>query len=365
MTGSGDGHGVAAALECRGLEVAYGRDPVLAALDLRVERHEVLALLGPSGSGKSTLLYTVAGFIHPRSGEIAIDGRVVASAHTRIPPELRNVGLVFQNYALWPHLAAVETVAYPLRRRGVGVAEANRRAIELLERMSIGHLSERRPAEMSGGEQQRVGVARALAADASLYLFDEPTAHLDTALRAQLQHELAERRRMLGAAAVYATHDAGEALAVADRVALLRDGRVVQTGPPVQVYEQPVDVWAARLTGPASVLEGEVHHADGACVVVTLSGRTVRVAGGRTADAGARPDLLVRPDWTALGGDLNGIVSQLWYRGPHTDYRLDTPAGDVDVRATGPPAATVGQRVGWGLRRVWAVRRPPTEPAPA
>ncbi len=352
-----DGGYGAAALECRGLEVAYGREPVLSALDLRVERDEVLALLGPSGSGKSTLLYTVAGFVHPHAGEVTIDGRVVASPRTRVPPESRKVGLVFQNYALWPHLAAVETVAYPLRRRGVGVAEANRQAIELLERLSVADLSERRPAEMSGGQQQRVGLARALAAEASLYLFDEPTAHLDTPLRAQLQHELAERRRMLGAAAVYATHDAGEALAVADRVALLRHGRVIQIGPPVQIYEQPVDVWAARLTGPASVLRADVHVADDGNIEVTLSGRTAHVAGGRTPDAGADPDLLVRPDWTTLGGDLDGVVTQLWYRGPHTDYRLDTPAGPIDVRHPGPPSATVGARVGWGLRRVWAVRR--------
>jgi ABC-type Fe3+/spermidine/putrescine transport system ATPase subunit len=342
--------------------VGYGREPVLAALDLRVEHDEVLALLGPSGSGKSTLLYTVAGFVHPQAGEVVIDGRVVASPRSRVPPESRNVGLVFQNYALWPHLAAVETVAYPLRRRGIGVAEANRRALDLLERMSIGHLAERRPAEMSGGEQQRVGLARALAAEASLYLFDEPTAHLDTALRAQLQHELAERRRMLGAAAVYATHDAGEALAVADRVALLRNGQVVQSGPPAQVYEQPVDLWAARLTGPASVLRADVFRADGAHVVVTLLGRTVQVVGGRATDGGAHPDLLVRPDWTTLGGDLDGTVHQLWYRGPHTDYRLDTPAGQVDVRDAGPPSASVGQRVGWTLRRVWAVRRDQPQP---
>ncbi|MDP9405644.1 MAG: ABC transporter ATP-binding protein [Actinomycetota bacterium] len=350
------GH-VAVALECRSVDVAYGHKPVLAALDLRVERDEILALLGPSGSGKSTLLYTVAGFVHPHGGEVVIDGRVVASPHVRVPPESRKVGLVFQHYALWPHLAAVETVAYPLRRRGVGVAEANRRAIELLERMGIGHLGERRPAELSGGEQQRVGLARALAAEASLYLFDEPTAHLDTALRTQLQHELAERRRMLGAAAVYATHDAGEALAVADRVALLRAGRVVQTGTPVEIYERPVDVWAALLTGPASLLRAALHRADDTSVVVTLSGRTARVAGGSAPDAGADPDLLVRPDWTTLGGDLEGVVTQLWYRGPHTDYRLDTPAGHVDVRRAGPPSAAVGQRVGWSLRRVWAVRR--------
>ena len=164
------------------------------------------------------------------------------------------MAMVFQNYALWPHLTALDTVAYPMRRRGVRRAQARREALEILARLHVADLADRHPAELSGGEQQRVGLGRALARDASLYLFDEPTAHLDTHVRGVFLEELLTRRRDSGAAALYATHDAEEALGVADRVALLAAGRVVQVGTPEEVYHRPVDLWAARLTGPASVL---------------------------------------------------------------------------------------------------------------
>ena len=343
------------ALECRDVEVVYDREPVLTDLTLTVAADEVLALLGPSGSGKSTLLYTVAGFVQPSAGTVHVAGRAVASAARVVPPEDRDVGMVFQNYALWPHLTAVDTVAYPLRRGGLRTVEARRRAFELLDRLGLADLADRRPAELSGGQQQRVGVARALARDASLYLFDEPTAHLDTPLRAALAEELAQRRRAAGAAAVYATHDAGEALAVADRVALLRDGHLVQIGTPVEVYNRPVDLWAAGLTGTASVLEVSIERVDRDSTILWLAGRRIAVAGGDVTRATltGRRRVLVRPDWTSLGGPLAGTVLQVWYRGAHTDYRLGIAAGHVDVRAAGTPCAVPGQEVTWGLRRVW------------
>ena len=162
---------------------------------------------------------------------------------------------MFQSYALWPHLTALDTVAFPLRMAGSGDGDARRRAGEILEALGIGDLGGRRPAAMSGGQQQRVGLARALARDATLFLLDEPTAHLDAATRAAAEALIAAQRALRGAAAVYATHDAAEALGVADRVALLRDGRIVQVGTPKEVYEQPVDEWAAVLTGPVSVID--------------------------------------------------------------------------------------------------------------
>ena len=207
------------ALECRRVTVAYGSRQVLHELDLTVQAGEAMAVLGPSGCGKSTLLSAVAGFLAPQSGSIWIDGRLVADGPRITPPESRMVGVVFQNYALWPHLTALDTVAYPLRRVGVPRDEARRRARALLDRMAVGHLADRRPAQLSGGEQQRVGVARALAREPVLYLFDEPTAHLDTALRTALQEELAAQRAAIGAAVLYATHDVAEAFVVADRLA--------------------------------------------------------------------------------------------------------------------------------------------------
>ncbi len=340
-------------LECRGVSIAYEAESVLRALDLEVGDEEVLAVLGPSGSGKTTLLYAVAGFVELAGGEISIGGRIVATAHGQDPPEERDVGFVFQHYALWPHLDALDTVAYPLRRRGLDGDGAASQARDLLERMGIAHLAHRKPAELSGGQQQRVGIARALAGRPALYLLDEPTAHLDTPLRVALQEELAEQRQESGAAAVYATHDSGEALAIADRIALLRDGRVVQVGSPEAIYAKPNDVWAARLTGPASILDVEVARAGRRESVLRCDGRTVKVRGA-VPDSG-RASVLVRPDWAELGGDLPGRVAQVWYRGPYTDYRLETAVGLVEIRRDGPPVARPGERVDWCLRRVWAI----------
>ena len=310
-------------LELRHLRVAYGSVVALGPVDLTVAPGEVLALLGPSGSGKSTLLHAVAGFQPPAEGEVWLHGHRVAAPDRAEPPERRDVAVVFQSYALWPHLSALDTVAYPARRRGFDRASARRQALGILERLHINHLARRRPAELSGGEQQRVGLARALAREASLFLFDEPTAHLDTHVRSVFLAELDARRRASGAAAIYATHDAEEALGLADRVALLDAGRVVQVGTPAEVYDQPVDRWAARLTGIASVLSQD----------------------GRR--------LLVRPGWARLGGDRDGTVRAAWFRGPHSDYTVETTHGEVLIRASGRPRHGIGDRVGWSLDHSW------------
>ena len=309
------------ALEITGLEVAYGGTTALCGVSLRLLPGEMLALLGPSGSGKSTLLHAVAGFLVPRAGTIRLAGTTVTGAGRPLAPERRDLGVVFQNYALWPHLTAVDTVAYPLRRRGTARTPARAEALEIMARLHIAHLAHRRPAELSGGEQQRVGLARALARHPSVYLFDEPTAHLDTHVRAVFLDELATRRRDSGAAALYATHDAEEALGLADRVALLHDGRLLQVGSPQQVYDEPVDLFAAQLTGPASVLD------DG--------------------------QLLVRPGWARLGGPSDGVVGAVRFRGPHSDYLVETPRGALLVREPGPPCHPVGARPGWTLLRSW------------
>ena len=332
-------HGQPLALECRGVDVSYGATPVLRDVGLRVDRDEVVAVLGPSGSGKTTLLHAIAGFIAPSAGEIRLAGRPVADARRIEPPERRDVGVVFQHYALWPHMTARDIVGYPLRRAGASRAEAARRAMELLERVRVAHLADRRPAELSGGEQQRVGLARALARGASLYLFDEPTAHLDSALRTVFQEELAERRRDAGAAAVYATHDAGEALAIADRVVLLREGHVAQDGTPEEIYERPVDLWAAMLTGPASIV--------------------------RPSRDGAGTPVLVRPEWVELdAGPIEGVVRATRFRGPHTDYVVETGLGRITARETGRPRLAPDDVVSLSLRREWPLDALKTAPSP-
>ena len=315
------------ALVLRGLSVEYDGHPALRSVSLTVSHGEVLALLGPSGAGKSTALHAVAGFHTPAAGEIFINGQLVASTTYAEAPDRRDVAVVFQNYALWPHMSALDTVAYPVRRRGLSRQSAHAEAMEVLDRLGIAHLAHRRPSELSGGEQQRVGLARALARHASLYLFDEPTAHLDSHLRVVFLEELVSRLRASGAAALYSTHDAEEALGLADRVALLHDGRVVQVGTPRQVYDEPVDAWVARLTGPASVISSPV-------------------GPGR---------VLVRPDWAYLGGPLEGRLLQVWFRGPHSDHLVESRFGTLLLREPGSPGHRAGQRVSWGLRRSWPI----------
>ncbi|MEX1343561.1 MAG: ABC transporter ATP-binding protein [Candidatus Limnocylindrales bacterium] len=323
----------AAAVQLEGVVVSYGDAPAVRRVDLEVAVGETVALLGPSGSGKTTLLYAIAGFLPLAGGSVRLAGVPVSSPSSSTPPERRPVAMVFQHYGLWPHLDALDTVAYPLRRAGVAGDEARARAGELLEQMRIGHLRGRRPAELSGGEQQRVGLARALARRPALYLLDEPTAHLDTVLKSDLQAELAARIRADGAAAIHATHDVEEALAVADRVVLMRDGEIVQVAPPGSVYAEPVDEWAAGLTGPASFLEGALP-APG-------------------ADGPGR--YLVRPDWVRFGGPTEATVTDVRYRGTHTDYRLDTAAGTLLLREPGPPRFAAGTRTDCTIERVWRV----------
>jgi iron(III) transport system ATP-binding protein len=318
-------------VSARGVVVSYGDASAVRGVDLDVARGETVALLGPSGSGKTTLLYAIAGFLPLAEGHIRLDGRLVGSPQASTPPEQRPVAMVFQHYGLWPHMDALDTVAYPRRRAGEGRSASRAQAKVLLEQMRIPHLAARRPAELSGGEQQRVGLARALARRPAVYLLDEPTAHLDTVLKGELQAELATRMHADGAAAIHATHDVEEALAVADRVVLLRDGAVVQVARPRDIYARPIDDWAARLTGPASFIEDalEAMGADGP---------------GR---------YMVRPDWVRFGGPLAANVEDVRYRGTHTDYRLTTRLGSLLLREPGPARFAVGDRTSCMLQRVW------------
>jgi iron(III) transport system ATP-binding protein len=348
----------ASALRCIGLRVHYDKQAALHGIDLQVERGELVAVLGPSGAGKSTLLAAVAGLVAPAGGEIWLSGQRVADARRSVPAENRDVAMVFQNYALWPHLTALDTAAYPLRRSGVGRRGARERAHRLLEQLGVSELAARRPAELSGGEQQRVGLARALARDAALYLLDEPTAHLDTTLRDAFQAEVASRRLTVGAAALVATHDPAEALAVADRVALLVGGRIVQVGTPAEVYERPASVTAARLTGPVSALRGRVASCVADRLSVDLGRGAVTVSGGGIDDGDAGPaTVLARPEWTVAGGPFRGTVIAALFRGGYTDSVIRTSAGEVLLREPGPPQHQAGEEIAWGLRRAWAVPR--------
>jgi iron(III) transport system ATP-binding protein len=309
-------------LHCADLNIAYDGAPVLRGVSLDVEAGQLVALLGASGSGKSTLLHAVAGLVELSAGEIWMSGRRVADPSHHSPPEVRDVGMVFQNFALWPHLRVIDTVAYPLRRRGRSRQDARMTARALLDGLGIGHVAEQRPGELSGGEQQRVGLARALAREARLYLLDEPTAHLDTHLRTAFQQSVLARRSETGAAIMYATHDAAEALAIADHVAVIEDGRLIQWGTPADVYAKPVNAGAAALSGPCSVLSAH---------------------------------RLVRPDWVTEGGPLQGEVRLVAFRGAHTDYHVEFDGQSLMLQLPGPRRYAAGDAMSFTLRQVWVL----------
>ncbi len=316
------------AVLCSDVCVRRGSVTALDHLDLTVARGRVVALLGPSGSGKSSLLHTIAGILAPGRGVIRIGDRVVAGNNRFVPAEHRPVGMVFQNFALWPHLTVAQTVGYPLRRKRLPRSAIRTRVTELLRSLDIDQLADRRPGELSGGQQQRVGLARALARDAEVLLLDEPTAHLDTALRQNFLDVVASAR-VRDVAVIYATHDAAEALSLADEVTVLVDGRVAQTGSPEAVYAEPASPVVARLSGPAPMID-------------TPDGLT-----------------LLRPDWLAEGGPLRAEILGVAFAGPHTDYRLRVPGGELRARLPGPPRFAVGEASNWTVRRSW------TFPAPA
>lgn len=287
-----------------GLCKSYGRTEVLREVELAFAPGELVVLLGPSGSGKSTLLRCLAGIERPGAGQIRIGPQVVAAPGVHVPPERRDLGMVFQDYALWPHLSARDNVAFAARRarrstRGAR-ADAARAAEGMLERVGLAALADRFPSELSGGEQQRVALARALVAGPGLLLFDEPLSNLDADLRDRLRVEIATLVRASGATALYITHDQAEAFALADRVGILHEGRLVQVATPEEVYRHPATSFAARFTGVAGELRGRLVRApSGGQALVEAGGSLLEaslLAGGdRRLVPGEDVTLLVRP----------------------------------------------------------------------
>ena len=245
------------AVECAGVAKSFGPVTALDRVDLAVPAGTVTALLGPSGCGKTTLLRIVAGFERPDRGTVGVGARVVAGPGVNVPPERRRVGIVPQEHALFPHLSVAANVGYGLSRKTPRAAGAAR-VEEVLALAGLAGLGDRMPHELSGGQQQRVALARALAPEPSVVLLDEPFGSLDAALRVELRADIAAVLRASGATAVLVTHDQDEALSMADRVAVMRDGRIVQVGSPDEVYQRPADLWVAGFVGRANVLAGEI-----------------------------------------------------------------------------------------------------------
>jgi len=324
-----------------GVSKAYGAVQALDAVDLAVQEGELLSLLGPSGCGKTTTLNVVAGFVEPDAGRVLIDGRDV----TRLPAWQRGLGVVFQSYALFPHMSVAENVAFGLRERGVSRRDIDARVAEALALVRLPEAGTRRPGQLSGGMQQRVALARALVIRPRVLLLDEPLAALDRKLREEMRAELREIQRAVGITTVFVTHDQHEALGLSDRVAVMNAGRIEQLGPPRAVYEEPATRFVADFIGASSVLDA-----------VVLDARTVELAGGLRLEAqparapGTRVQFLVRPERVELAaagaGAVSARVRAVMYLGDHTEVRLELPGGTrLLATVRGGPAVDVGDTV--------------------
>ena len=248
-TGARSGH----ALSLRNLSKVYGSLAAVDGVDLDVPRGSFLTLLGPSGSGKTTILMAIAGFVEPSGGSILLDDKDI----TRFPPDKRNFGMVFQGYALFPHMTVADNIWFPLKVRGVSKADAASKIKNALELVQMGHLAERYPSQLSGGQQQRVALARAIVFEPDLLLLDEPLSALDKKLRADLQWELKSLHQRLGTTFIYVTHEQEEALSMSDTIIILRDGQIEQQGGPGELYEWPATRFVADFLGPGRAAPGE------------------------------------------------------------------------------------------------------------
>jgi putative spermidine/putrescine transport system ATP-binding protein len=346
----------AAALALLNVRKQYGDVTVLDNLSLSVMPGEFFTLLGPSGSGKTTTLMLWAGFVQPSAGRVMIGGRDVSG----VPPYRRNLGMVFQHYALFPHLTVAQNISFPLEMRGWPRSAIRARVAELLELVHLDGLADRLPRHLSGGQQQRVAVARALAASPPAILMDEPLGALDRKLREELQVELRRIHRTTGATVVYVTHDQGEALSLSDRVAVMRDGRIEQVDAPATMYEHPATRFVAEFLGDANFFAGRVvAHEPGAAVVETGDGVRLRIP---PVDA-AGPEVLVmvRPDRLRLLSSeddppnvISGTLTDRAYNGQVVRYHVTTSAGQKIVVSapsfSGPPVEIgMSVRVGWAI----------------
>ena len=358
-------------VEFENVQKSYdGEHLALADLNLSIFQGEFLTLLGPSGSGKTTALMMLAGFEVPTAGEIRLRGKSLL----RVPHYRRNIGVVFQNYALFPHMTVAENLAFPLVVRKTGQAELQQRVARALELVRLRGFEQRRPAELSGGQQQRIALARALIFDPVLVLMDEPLGALDKQLREQLQIEIKHIQKQLGLTVVYVTHDQNEALTMSDRIAVLNDGSIQQLATPVDLYDRPQNAFVAQFIGESNRLSGVVRAIDdeGYCTVEIADGHTVRASAVQIGAVGSRTTLSIRPERVIVhpgARECDNVVvasvEELIYHGDHTRARLRVPGsseflikvvntrGELDIA----PGGTI--EIGWRSGDCRALDAPP------
>jgi putative spermidine/putrescine transport system ATP-binding protein len=333
-----------------GLSKQYGSVTALEPTNLTVPTGEFLTLLGPSGSGKTTLLQMVCGLVEPTSGRILIDGR----DQTQTPVHQRDIGLVFQHYALFPHLTVAENIEFPLRMRALPAADIKQRVKDVLTMVQLDHLAARFPRELSGGQQQRVALARSFVYQPSIILMDEPLGALDKKLREHMQIEIKQLHRETGATIIYVTHDQEEALALSDRICLMNHARIEQLGSPHEIYAHPATAFAADFIGISNIFRGQVDTASNGEIRLSTRHGKFRLPAGAIY-SGAEAAIVIRPEQISLGGsDANTVVGRVTdavYAGSETRLIVDLDEGEtVIVRLPpGQPTPAYGERatLGW------------------
>ena len=347
------------AISLRAVTKRYGEEPVVDNVSLDIKPGEFFSLLGPSGSGKTTTLMMIAGFASVDGGQIEVDGVDIAGEL----PQKRGFGMVFQNYAIFPHMNVFENVAFPLRARGIASEEIKRRVAEALALVRLERFGERFGRQLSGGQQQRVAIARAIVFDPRVVLMDEPLGALDKNLRYQMQVEIKDIQRRLGMTVVYVTHDQEEAMNMSDRLGIMNGGRVEQVGTPLAIYEEPANTFIARFLGQANLIEGELKEiSDGIGTFAIAGGQIVQAR--VTASPSTAPGLFVRPERITLHDNAGalieaginratGRVRRMSFLGNIVRYAIDVHGAEfmVDVQNSGSSRFGVDQTV----TLAWAV----------
>ncbi len=340
-----------ASVELRGLTKHYGSVAVVDNVSLHIEHGLLVCLLGPSGCGKTTTLRLIAGFVEPTGGEISVGDRVVSSRSRTLPPERRNMSMIFQSYALWPHMTVNQNVAYGLRFTGTPKADRDRRVNDILKAVQLEGYGARYPGELSGGQQQRVAVARALVVEPEILLLDEPLSNLDANLREEMRFEIRRLHATFAITTLYVTHDQGEAMVISDRVAVLYRGRVVQVGTAEDLFQRPRTRFVAEFIGKTNLVDGVTVEPG----VVARGGLRLRVAvtglkPGAPVAVSIRPHeiILVTGDRATPPGHnvLTGVVQRTSYLGDAVDYQVRVNESDVTLRVTAPTSIRLGPGVG-------------------
>ena len=348
-------------VECKNIALAYGNTQVLRDITLTIAPGELFALLGPSGSGKSTLLRLIAGFNFAQRGQITVDGSDI----TQVPPWQRNIGMVFQNYALWPHMTVEKNVAFGLEERKLPRVEIDRKVLEVLALVGLTDFAKRRPNQLSGGQQQRVALARTLAIEPKVLLLDEPLSNLDAKLRVQMRQELRSLQRRLGITTIFVTHDQEEALTTCDRIAVMDQGVIQQIGTPMALYDTPVNRFVANFVGTINFIEGEIERTQaGKTFCSALLGK-IALSSPEVEPVNVSAALALRPHMIMISTDLAkpsdglhrainlpGNILEREFMGEFVRYRVDVKGTSLIVDQSHQPGSEIfalGRNVSLGI----------------